>query len=180
MPTPDVLLHPVRLRVVQALLGDRSLTTARLAAELPDVPKPTLYRHIAALVDAGVLRVAGERPVRGAVERTYRLDEARASADPAAAGDMTDQEHRASFAVFTAGLVAAFEAFLAERSAMAATEAAFGYRTAALHVPPEEIPDFARRVREAVAPWREPTDGAERYLFSTVLIPADTTHPASE
>jgi len=71
--TADLLLHPVRLRIVQAFLGDRALTTGELRAELPDVPPASLYRHIARLVDAGVLGVVSERRVRGAVERTYIL-----------------------------------------------------------------------------------------------------------
>ena len=73
MATADLLLHPVRLRIVEAFLGDRALTTTQLRAELPDVPAGSLYRHVAKLVDAGVLSVVGERRVRGAVERTYVL-----------------------------------------------------------------------------------------------------------
>src|SRR6266536_283882 len=34
MATADLLLHPVRLRIVQAFLGDRALTTSALSAEL--------------------------------------------------------------------------------------------------------------------------------------------------
>ena len=34
----DLLLHPVRLRIVQAFLGDRALTTSQLSAELSDIP----------------------------------------------------------------------------------------------------------------------------------------------
>jgi len=30
----DLLLHPIRLRIVKAFLGDRALTTSQLAAEL--------------------------------------------------------------------------------------------------------------------------------------------------
>jgi hypothetical protein len=47
MTTADLLLHPVRLRIVQAFLGDRALTTGDLRAELPDVPPASLYRHVA-------------------------------------------------------------------------------------------------------------------------------------
>jgi hypothetical protein len=60
MVTAELLLHPVRLRVVQALLGDRVLTTGDLHAELPDVPTASLYRHVAVLAGAGVLEVAYE------------------------------------------------------------------------------------------------------------------------
>jgi predicted DNA-binding transcriptional regulator YafY len=169
MAAPDVLLHPVRLRVIQALLGDRTLTTAQLAAELPEVPKPTLYRHIGALLDASVLQIAAERRIRGGVERTYRLDQSRAAATPQEAAAMTDDERRAGFAVFTAGLAAAYDASLARGD-----EAAYGYRTAAVHLRADDTAEFARRVRAAIEPWLVPAEGADRFLFSTVLIPATT------
>ena len=167
MAAPEILLHPVRLRVVQALLGDRALTTAQLAAELGDVPKPTLYRHVAALAEAGVLRVSAQRQVRGAVERTYRLDPQQASADTADAAGMTKDEQRAAFAVFTASLAAAFEAFLQQGG-----DRAHGYRSAALYLREAEVETFAASIREVVAPWLQPRADAQRYLFSTVLLPA--------
>src|SRR3712207_4096878 len=93
--TGDLLLHPVRLRIVQAFLGERALTTAELGAELDDVPTASLYRHVALLADAGVLTVAEERRVRGAAERRYRLVLEAASADPAG---MSADDHRRGFA----------------------------------------------------------------------------------
>ncbi len=44
MASADLLLHPVRLRIVKAFLGDRALTTTQLAAELDDVPAGSIYR----------------------------------------------------------------------------------------------------------------------------------------
>src|SRR6516225_9294351 len=97
MTSADLLLHPVRLRIVQAFLGDRALTTTQLRAELPDVPAGSLYRHVAKLVEGGVLAVVSERRVRGAVERTYvlRTSRARLSVDEVAA--MSRDEHRQAF-----------------------------------------------------------------------------------
>jgi DNA-binding transcriptional ArsR family regulator len=60
----DLLLHPVRLRILRAFLGDRALTTTELRTELPDVPPASLYRHVARLADGGVLSVVAERRVR--------------------------------------------------------------------------------------------------------------------
>ena len=83
MASADLLLHPVRLRIVEAFLVDRALTTSQLRAELPEVPAGSLYRHVARLVAGGVLSVVSERRVRGALERTYvlRTSAARLSAD---------------------------------------------------------------------------------------------------
>src|SRR5579859_7792785 len=88
----DLLLHPVRLRIVKAFLGDRALTTSQLAAELDDVPAGSVYRHVALLAKAGVIQVVAERRVRGAVERTYTLRLFAAQIDPGEVAAMTPDE----------------------------------------------------------------------------------------
>ena len=66
--TADLLLHPVRLRIVQAFLGDRALTTSDLAAELADVPAASLYRLVARLVDDGALSERDRDEIRRLLE----------------------------------------------------------------------------------------------------------------
>src|SRR6185437_4634635 len=79
--TADLVLHPVRLRILQAFLGGRRLTTGDLARELPDVAQAGLYRHVSRLAEGGVLEVVSERQARGAVERTYALRQENAWVD---------------------------------------------------------------------------------------------------
>src|SRR6201996_5794102 len=112
MASADLLLHPVRLRIVQAFLGDRALTTATLRSELADVPPASLYRHVAMLVDAGVLSVVAERRVRGAVERTYVLRVAAATIHPAELESMSRDDHRQAFMAYVAGLLGDFDRYL--------------------------------------------------------------------
>jgi DNA-binding transcriptional ArsR family regulator len=81
--TPDLFLHPVRLRIIQAMVGGKHLTTTHLSQLLADIPNATLYRQIALLTEAGVLDVVEEQRVRGAVERSYRLHD---GVDPAKDG----------------------------------------------------------------------------------------------
>ena len=101
MKKSDLLLHPVRMRIVQALLGDRELTTAQLQGELPDVPAATLYRQVAALLNGGALEVTNERRVRGTYERTYRLRPENTHIGPEDAAAMTP-EAGPDITVFTA------------------------------------------------------------------------------
>ena len=72
---PDLILHPIRMRIILALAQGRSLTAQELGAALPDVAQATLYRHLNRLLKGGVLAVVDERQVRGAVERIYALRE---------------------------------------------------------------------------------------------------------
>src|ERR1700722_16253341 len=113
MTGADLLLHPVRLRIVQAFLGDRALTTSDLRTELPDVPPASLYRHVARLVGGGVLAVVAERRIRGALEGTYVLRSSAATIGIDELAKMTVEDHRHAFLVFIAGLISDFDRYLA-------------------------------------------------------------------
>src|SRR6478735_717519 len=104
----DVVLHPVRLRIVQQL-GGRSLTTAQLRAALPDVTQATLYRHVATLVDAGILTVVEERRVRGAVERTLALGDRMAHVDREELRRVDASQLRTAFLTFLGEVAADFD-----------------------------------------------------------------------
>ena len=83
MDSLKLLAHPVRLRIIHALRGGRVLTAGRLCERVGEVSKATVYRHLELLTEAGVLEVAEERRVRGAVERHYRLRAEQAGLDAA-------------------------------------------------------------------------------------------------
>ncbi|GII00830.1 helix-turn-helix domain-containing protein [Planobispora takensis] len=171
--TADLLLHPVRLRIVQALLGDRHMTTAALAADLSDVSTATLYRHVGTLADAGVLEVVDEQKVRGAVERTYalRLSAAQVAEEDLAA--MSPQDHRQAFTAFVAGLLSDFDRYT-ERGDIDLGRDGVGYRQAALWLSDEELAEFAADLRKVFAArtGNGPGDGRVRRLITTVLLPS--------
>jgi DNA-binding transcriptional ArsR family regulator len=172
MASADLLLHPVRLRIVKAFLGDRALTTGELAAELSDVPAGSLYRHIAMLTKAGVLQVVAERRVRGAVERTYTLRLAAAAIQPNELRAMTLDEHAHAFTAYIAGLMADFERYVATKPADPVRDGA-GYRVAAMWLTDEEYADLAREVVASYAGRlaNAPGKGRQRRLVYTVTLP---------
>jgi hypothetical protein len=169
--TADLLLHPVRLRIVQALLGERVLSTAELGAELDDVPTASLYRHVGLLHDAGVLAVVEERKVRGAAERRYRLVVEAASADPAG---MSADDHRRGFATFVAALLGDFDRYL-ERAGDAPDLGAdgVGYRQTGLWLDDEEFAALLRDLVDVIGARTELPQraGRRRRIVSTVLMP---------
>ena len=71
----DVIMNPVRQRIAQYLILHRTGTVSEIAAALSDVPRPSLYRHMNVLLEAGCIEVVAQKSVRGAVERTYALVE---------------------------------------------------------------------------------------------------------
>ncbi|TYP82887.1 helix-turn-helix domain-containing protein [Blastococcus xanthinilyticus] len=172
MKSVDLLPHPVRLRVVQAFLGDRELTTGDLRAELPDVPPATLYRHVGVLADAGVLEVVGERKVRGAAERSYRLPGAAASvADDDLAG-MTADDHRRAFTTFVAALLGDFDRYL-DRGDPDLVRDGVAYRQVGLWLDEAEFAELATELRGALQARlaNRPGDGRRRRLVGLVHVP---------
>ncbi|MCA9569114.1 MAG: helix-turn-helix domain-containing protein [Myxococcales bacterium] len=92
MSRADVLLHPIRIRIVQAVAAAGEATTAAIAETLADVPPATLYRHVGKLLEADVLQVVGSRQARGATERTLAVARARLGADDLEGASREDHE----------------------------------------------------------------------------------------
>ena len=172
MASADLLLHPVRLRIVQAFLGDRTLTTSELAAEMDDVPAGSLYRHVARLAQAGVLEVVAERRVRGAVERTYRLRAAAARMGPAEVSAMSAEDHAHAFMAYVAGMLADADRYLAAGQPDPVRDGA-DYRVGALWLTDAEFADFlgdlAAVIQARVA--NAPGPGRRRRLLFGVVLP---------
>ncbi|MEV6423541.1 helix-turn-helix domain-containing protein [Streptomyces sp. NPDC051662] len=176
MDTLELLAHPVRLRVVHALRGGRVLTTGQLCALIPDVSKATVYRHVDLLAAGGILDVADERRVRGAVERHYRLRQERAGIDAETARALTPQHHERAFAAAMAALVAEFGAYL-EREGSDPVDDLVGYRQHAIWLSKDELVALIGAMQAAIAPLlaNEPSRERTRYLLSPILFPAEQT-----
>ncbi|HTA08092.1 MAG TPA: helix-turn-helix domain-containing protein [Streptosporangiaceae bacterium] len=170
----DLLLHPVRLRIVQAFLGDRALTTSQLSAELSDVPAASLYRHVARLVRANVLQVVAERQVRGAVERTYVLRLAAARIGLAEIAAMSTDDTRQMFRAFAAGLLADFDRYL-ERDSVDLVRDGVSFGIEGLWLDDAEFRELMLDLYRVLEPRRVngPRKGRSRRLLASVLMPAD-------
>src|SRR6202030_2077276 len=129
----DLILHPVRLRIILAFARGRRLTPKQVAAVLPDVPQATLYRQIERLYRGGALAISAERRVRGAVERTYVLAEGGSSVSPDDLAKSSRDDHFGCFTAFAAGLIAQFEQYL-ERSEIDLLKDGVGYREVVLNL----------------------------------------------
>jgi len=178
--TAEILLHPVRLRIVLAFGAER-LTTAQIAERVPDIAQATLYRQVATLVDAGMLEVVDERRIRGGVERTYALAADAARLGPEDAAAMSRDELLGGFIAFAGMLVHAFDRYLDDPAAKP-SEDPVGYHQAPIWLDQSEVDELVERLRSVVAPYLEnkPIKGRKRVLWNTVVIPdptarADTT-----
>jgi DNA-binding transcriptional ArsR family regulator len=182
MATANLLLHPVRMRILQTLVGAGELTTAQLRERLPDVSPATMYRHVATLTRANILEVVSEKPVRGTVERSYRVRQDAALVDEDARARMTKDDHRQAFAVFTGAMMADLDRYLAREDANPPRDGVM-YRQGAVWATPEEFAGLVEELEALVArrTAHSPGDGRTRHIISLALLPdknAEGDHPA--
>ncbi len=167
----DLVLHPVRLRIIQALVG-RALTTDRLAQALPDVPPATLYRHVKRLRDGGVVRVISEQRVRGAVRRTYTVAPDAGLIPPGELRDLEPDGQLRLFLAFCAALGEDFRRYL-DRPAFDPPSDGVRYRQVPLYLDDAEYRDFLSQLDGVIAAAmaRPEASGRRRRTFTHILIP---------
>ena len=176
----EILLHPVRLRVAQALIG-RELTTRQLAEQLPETAPATLARHVARLREAGIIEVGGERSIRGRTERSYRLVSGAAVLGHEDLRLLTPAQHLAHLQVFLASLVDQAGRYLHSEGADPSDDG-FGYRQVALCLDDEELEHFVWELREVVGRYSAlgPAAGRRRRALTTLLVPDPAADPSTE
>jgi DNA-binding transcriptional ArsR family regulator len=168
----ELLLHPIRIRIINAFSGDGTRTTSEICGRLPDISQATVYRHVALLAAEGVLVVADEREVRGAVERYYRLDRRRARLDQRVAARMSRQDHRRAFTAAMAALIADFGAYL-DTTAASPFRDTVGYRQIPVWLTDNERAELIETLQEQLRPImrHEPRRGRRPYLLSPIFFP---------
>lgn len=168
----EVLLHPVRMRII-AELSAAPLTTKGLSTALPDVPQATLYRHLTQLRDSGVIQVAAESVVNGATERTYRVISDHTRISPEEALSITGEEHQKHFLVFVGALLASLKRFVARRSSAAIARSGLSYSRVELHLSAAERSAFQREHAELMSRYTKlGTKGRIRFSFAVIVVPS--------
>ena len=174
MSTPRLalLLHPVRMRLVNALSAGRTLTTTELCARMPDLPVATVYRQVGRLARGGVFEVESERRVRGAVERRYRLAQEGTVLDPEAVRSMSLEDHRRGFTAAMAALLGEFNSYL-DRGAADPTADMVSYKQFTLWLSAAERARLIRDLRRTLLARMNNQPGAGRapYLVGTIFFP---------
>ena len=177
----ELVLHPVRIRIVFAAMDGLPFTTSEMSRRLPDVSKASMYRHISLLAEGELLEVESEELVNGIVERHYRLLRVRAVIDPAAAAAMTNDDHRRGFAAVSASLLAEFNAYL-DRPESNPTFDSVSYRQFALWLTEGERTALVQEVSAAILARATlvPSTERKRHLLTTIFFPAAMQERESE
>src|SRR5258707_9914316 len=171
MTRADLILHPVRMRVILAL-NSRTLTPKQLAAELKDVAPATLYHHLNLLTEAGITQVVEERLVRGTLrEKVYTLWEVSNLLSPDEIAHASKDELSQLFLTFVSKLIGDHARYLDLKEGSYYTDG--GYHQHAVYLSDEEYVQSGREINAALLPWLKqgPAPGRRRYLLTTILLP---------
>lgn len=176
MPSPkaDLLLHPIRLQIVTAI-STQQMTAKELAEAVPDVPQTTLYRHINALVEGGLLKVVSETQIRGTVERTYAVA-VLPSLKPEDLQGMTKQDYQQAFLVYLSTLMSAARRYLdskGEEEVFDPLADGMDLSLGTLHLSDAEFRTMNKRILEILmsAADNKSTPARKRRLFTYLFIP---------
>lgn len=181
MPTikADLITHPMRARILTALMG-RQLTTQQLAQLLPDVPLPSLYRHLRLLAEAEIVESVDEVRVNGALTKVYAVRKGQARIAPEEVRDATQAEHLRHLTTFLNVLADSFRAYL-EQEPNTLDQVPLHSLMESLHLSPEEYRQFCEGLHAFLQPWRDKAPDAtrQRLIFAHILLPDRPDPPLS-
>ena len=168
----DVLLHPVRIRIIQCLLDGKQKSAQEIFEMISDVPRTTVYRQVNVLYEEGILEVAEEKPVRGAVERFYQLVQHGASLSLNEIQSLTAEEHAQLFFTFLMKIYQHFQNYI-QKDEIDFLRDGVGYRTASLLLKDEEFSELAKELNAVFLKYlnNPPGENRKERLFTTIVIP---------
>lgn len=157
----ELVLHPVRLRVLQHLRAVGEATAKEISAAMGDVPRATAYRHVKALEEGGAIEVARTRRVRGATEKTYVPSPRVIHPSP--------QDARALSAALHLESMGAMDIYLADGDADLAADRVF-FQPARFWATDEEYDALLSRIKEAIGGILGNAAGEGRRLRTFAII----------
>ncbi|WP_154307398.1 helix-turn-helix domain-containing protein [Metabacillus lacus] len=142
----DLVLHPVRIKVLQVLALGKPLTVQQINQQLPQIAQATLYRHLNKLVKGGMIQAVEEKQVRGTVEKTYALSSGSMLPEQQDIMSASPEEHLNMFLKFIGILISDFEEYIHQPDFHPSKDLG-GYSQAILHMSDEEFMDFNRELQ---------------------------------
>ncbi|SFI62840.1 helix-turn-helix domain-containing protein [Thermoflavimicrobium dichotomicum] len=168
----ELLLHPIRMRIIRAFVGGRNLTAQQLIDLLPDIPQATLYRHVNKLLQGGILQVVQQRQIRGALERVYALAEHALQVPPASDQQETQADYGQHFLGFLAVLQSDFQRYMDQVSCDTQKNGIF-YQQVHLNLSDDEFQELIDQLHALIEHFlqKEPSPKRRARIFSTIVIP---------
>ena len=167
----DLLLHPIRLRIVLAVFG-RQVTPQQLAKELPDIPQASLYRNINTLAGAGTLDVVRERRVHNTVEKTYALPTKGLMLTAEDLKNAQPEDHIRMVTQYLGLMLGYFVRYIQQGNFDIVRDNVL-FQTFPAYLSQGEIQEFGQAIKAAMLPYlnNEPSPERRRFILGLTCIP---------
>ena len=163
------LTNPTRVRIFFEIHGKERLTTKNLLDTFPEIAQPTMYRHLKAMLDDGMLKVVDERKVRGAVEKTYAINLDFGADIERIITENDGEGYLQLFTQYIMGIVAEFTEYSKSEN-INIVEDLSGFSVAPMYVTNEELVEALTKISEIIMPLlqNKPTEGRKLRNFYTI------------
>lgn len=161
MNLSEIMMNPARIKIMQFLQSAGEATTKQISEAIPDVPAPTLYRHINFLLKEGVLIVKEERKVRGSLERLLTLDPDKLTEG----ADISDVAYQ-----FLMALYGSFQKY-SEQKGRDPLADKLSLRTVILTLTDDSFDSFIREYRELLSKYSNIEEGGRPRSISMISAP---------
>jgi DNA-binding HxlR family transcriptional regulator len=168
----DLILHPIRMRIIQSLINGGRKTTQQIAERMPDIPQATMYRHLSKLHAGKIIEVVEQNQVRGTTEKVYALAEHGGELTLQELDQMNREDHMALFMKFAATLIGDFGTYLQQPDYNLVKDGV-SFRQVQLYLTDEEYLQMLGGIREQFQRYieNEPEQGRRRRVITTVILP---------
>ena len=160
-----LLSNPVRIQVVQYLQTHGEATTKQISEAIPDVPSPTLYRHISTLLKDELLIVKEERKVRGSLERLLAVNTEKMSS--IGNGDISENTYQ-----FLMELYMKFHKYSCKDDADPEKDR-LSLRTCILTLTDESFDNFMHDIAAVIAGYQEAEENGKTRSVSFISAPCE-------
>jgi DNA-binding transcriptional ArsR family regulator len=170
--TVDVILHPVRMRIIQFLINQQ-LSAQQLKEMLPDIPQASLYRNIKKLVEAEVIHIVDEIPVRGTVEKVYSIQDPKAGViGPEEINNLPKDGKMGLFIKYMANLMGEFERYVNQENVDFLADGV-SFRQGSIYLSDEEFTEYIKELSTVYARFfhNQPDENRRRRTVATIIIP---------
>lgn len=167
----DLILHPVRLRILISVESARTATLRELKRRLSDVPPDVVTSHVDLLVAGGLLAPL-EQPGPDGPEVAYTLVRPEGTIPETDRRLITPADHLRYFTAFAAALIDIFSRYLKRPNVDVVTDGV-QYRQEVLHLTDEEhdrlVTDIQARLDNASQ--YDPSNERKPRILSWIIIP---------
>ena len=139
------IMHPVRIKIIQELGMKAKATTKEIQEACEDCSQATLYRHLKALLDIGIIEVVSENSINGIIEKVYGL---RKEAPEELFGDpskITKEGYSTMFSQFVVSLLSDFSEYMKHDDALDNVQHHIGFSTSILYLTDEELIELSQK-----------------------------------